>query len=68
MKKLLLSVVLLSATLIACGPSAEEKEAAQEANETMVNEKVDEIIQELETTTPEAEAVDSAAADTATAE
>ena len=48
MKKLLLSSLLIAAVAMACGTSPEEKKAAQEENEAMVNEKVNEIMESLD--------------------
>jgi hypothetical protein len=48
MKNLLPILALLAVLISACGPSSEEKAAAQEENEAMVNDKVNEIMQDLE--------------------
>ena len=62
MKKLFRSAVILSVILAACGPTAEEKAAAQAENEALVNEKIDEIMQNMEPDTmvePDSTVLDS---------
>jgi len=65
MKKLLFSAAIISLTVISCGQSSEEKDAAQQENEAMVDEKVDEIMESLNESAQEAmPASDSTAAET----
>lgn len=72
MKNLLLIFAVLSITVIACGPSDEEKAKAQAENAATVDRKVNEIMQKLEkeakATEPEVMEVDSTAADSAVVE
>lgn len=63
MKKLLLSFAIIGlVSLVSCGASDEEKKAMQEANEEIVDEKVDEIMQKLEASSSEQEMVADSAA------
>ena len=72
MKKLLLIFAVLAITVIACGPSDEEKAKAQAENAATVDRKVNEIMEKLEKEAQEAEPEvmesDSATADSAVVE
>jgi len=67
MKKLLLSLVVISLIGSACGPSEKERAAEQAANEELVNEKVNEIMESMESAMTEATA-DSIDTDSSAAE
>ena len=64
MKNLLLICAVLSITVIACGPSEEEKAKAQAENAATVDRKVNEIMEKLEKETKAAQ-IDTAVVDSA---
>lgn len=72
MKKLLLICAVLAITVIACGPSDEEKAKAQAENAATVDRKVNEIMEKLEkeakVAEPEVMENDSTAADSVVVE
>lgn len=55
MKKLLLYSLILSITVLACGPSEEEKAKQQAENAVIVNRKVDELMKSFESRNSEME-------------
>ena len=71
MKKLLLYSLFLSITVLACGPSDEEKAKQQAENSAIVNRKVNELLKGFESEKSEVETpviADSAALDSVSAE
>lgn len=50
MKKAVLLIAAVSCGLVSCGPSEEERQAGQAEREAQVNEKINEIMEDVEET------------------